>query len=173
MLECMVAISATSILMLLAISWMHKTMYCASQIKQRQRHHQSLTRLDTQLRNEVRLCSGMSIVDDSQLELTRADGTKLKYTIGEHAIAFERKMSQNDPEKIARERFELSPESVATWDISEMPEWISLVVTRQNEFPSSASETMPIDLQIRVSPNRWQGTVVDLTSVAADLEEQP
>ena len=78
--------------------------------------------------------------------------------------------------QISRERFSLSPNSAIQWDVSELPETVSLLVSRDpNKFPdrkSSADQkvdltnslpnrsTDPEDLipllNLRVSPNRWR-----------------
>ncbi len=159
MIEMLVSISVTGVLLVIIAGWVHETLNCASLIKQRQRHHQNLTRLSGSLRDHVHECKSMAMDGAERLVLSRGDGTQATYTIAGNILHFEKRASQanGDPSVLMRDKFVLSPNSIVSWEMSEMPNWISLVVTRTREFgrPSPTVDPMPVDLHVRVAPNRW------------------
>lgn len=160
LLELMVSISVTAALLAVTVGWMHQTMKCSSQIKQRQHHHLNITRLAVSLREQVRDCDSISMENEHQLTLQWRDGTRASYRIEGDRIRFE-KIDGSSPGNglpVVREVFPVSKQSSVQWESSEMPEWISLVVSRTRERVTNvdADERGPIDLHVRVAPNRWQ-----------------
>jgi prepilin-type N-terminal cleavage/methylation domain-containing protein len=167
LIELMVSISVTGVLMMVAVGWIHQTMKCASLIKQRQRHHQNLTLLGGSLRSQVRECKSLAMDGADRLTLAWEDGTKASYTITGNRVDFEKTQPQinGDEPRITREVFKLSARSTAAWNVAEMPNWISLVVSRRNEQNPSNDPT-PVDLHVRVAPNRWgQWSPVEMVAV--------
>lgn len=167
MIEMMVAISVTGVLTVVAASWMHQSLKFASAMKQRQRVHQTLLRLASELRDDVRQSEALSMEGDDRLVIHRADGKRIIYSIATDTITVEHPGAGQPP---IQNQFVLSTAATAIWDTSEMPDWISLIVIRGREGvptmppdrdePSAAdSSSGPIDLHVRVGPHRWQGVL--------------
>lgn len=183
LMELVLVMSVGAVLMVVNVGWLHQSMKYASSIKQRQRHHQSLTRLAWALRDDVRSCDSMSFDGDEQLLLDWIDGAQVRYAISDHSLILEkRKSTAANATVVGREVFKLAPGSTIRWDASEMPEWVSLVVDRANQgfsdFPKDGDESnsleagsVPIDFHVRVSP--WQRLVgvISLDRVNTQEEE--
>lgn len=161
--EMMITLSVTGMLMVVTTGWMHQTMKFASTIRHRQRHHQSLTRLAWELRGHVRESQSLTMLGDDALMLNQPNGVRMTYTISGPTLLVEKRLGERD---VVRETYRLAPSAVAVWDTSEMPEWISLVVSRgregvplerpeHSEFQPLDPESMPVDLHLRVGPHRW------------------
>lgn len=159
LIELMVSISVTGVLLVVTAGWIHQTMKCSSRIKQRQRHHQNMTRLSGNFRDHVHECETIAMDGVDRLALTWEDGTRATYTITNNTLQFEKNEppTTSDEPRTKREKYVLSPNSTVEWDTSEMPGWISLIVSRRREVSASNNldHSMPVDLHVRVAPNRW------------------
>ena len=185
MVEMVISMSVASVLLVVTVAWIHQSLKLTSIVKQRQRNHTNLTRLAREIRDEVRDSESVSMVGDNQLVLN-ASGRNITYTISKASVIVEkRNENPNAKPALARDAFVLSPNSIVRWETSELPDWISLVVYRGREgLPSPGSiavpdssesqpvneELLPVDLHIRVAPNRWEIETADQRSAAADEE---
>lgn len=179
MMEIIITMTIASAIMAVNVVWLHHSMSFSRQMKNRQQHHQQLTRLSRQFRDDVRGSEKVSVKDNELILET--DNKTITYTISENAILFEEKMV-TDSDSARRERFSFYKHSAAEWDPSELPNWITLVVRRLPETPQHVSvtpETKPevVDLHVRVSPNRWPGVEVNRSPIndvrdATDEEAQ-
>lgn len=162
LLELLIAMSIATVILGINVGWIYHTMKFASVTKQQQQHHQNLTRLAWELRDDVHASKSISMVGEDQLVLTSEGGSQATYTISETEVLVEKR---GDQPMVRRERFDLARDSTAVWDTSEMPEFISLIVLRGREtavfksentgLPSVEEELNPVDLHVRVAPNRW------------------
>ena len=175
MLEMLTVLTAFSLLMVISASWLHYSISFASVTKKRQRYHQNLKRLATELRGDIRQCQQMSLVNPYELKLVVDKKQTTSYKIDGMNVDLVR----TDGEVItSRDRFDLGPQSVVRWDKSEMPEWISLLVERcppgskkspdeesaddvSRDSQSGGAEPAfelipPIDLHVRGRPNAWK-----------------
>lgn len=175
LMELMVTLTVASALMGVNVVWLHHSMSFSRQMKNRQQHHQQLTQLSRQLRDDVRCCQKVS-VNDNELVL-ESSGKKITYTIAGNSILLEQQL-ESAADSVKRERYSFYKHSMAEWDQSELPNWISLVVRRLPETPqpvSIDSDAKPevVDLHVRVAPNRWPGVEVNrsLISQISDVEE--
>lgn len=170
LIELLLVMSVAVVLMMVNVGWIHQTMKFSSLMKQRQRHHQNLTRLSRDLRDDVRNSKTISMDGENRLVLKLNDDAIVAYAISATSVEVER---LNNETMIARESFELAPESNAYWDTSEMPDWISLVVARGRDglAGQTATESNPTtiamnqgaaDLHVRVRPNRWDTSLAKL-----------
>lgn len=182
MLEAMLTMTVAAAMLAITITWLHYSMTFASQMKKRESHHRSLTRLSWQLRDDVRGSREVSFENDQRLVLDSAIETTT-YTIKGHSILVET-VDKVDAEKIQREEFKLSPHSVAAWDQAESPKFVSLTVTRlpetrqpmtdemtQSRMTESTSQPSTVaDLFLRVAPDRWPS--VTSATVQQDASEE-
>ncbi|MDB4371274.1 hypothetical protein N9Z44_04155 [Mariniblastus sp.] len=151
---------ALLVLFLLTVAWIHQTMTFSSNIKKQQSQHQNLTRLATQFRRDVQRCESISMVNEQQICLQNRDLTEINYTVNEHAIQFWQNAA--DGQRMRHDQFDLASGSISKFDDSELPDWISLVISRLptpnrfSEQPTSTSDqTVMTELHIRSKPNRW------------------
>jgi len=151
---------ALLVLFLLTVAWIHQTMTFSSNIKKQQSQHQNLTRLASQFRRDVQRCESISMVNEQQICLQNRDLTEINYTVNEHAIQFWQNAA--DGQRMRHDQFDLASGSISKFDDSELPDWISLVISRLptpnrfSEQPTSTSDqTLMTELHIRSKPNRW------------------
>ncbi|MDG1512201.1 MAG: hypothetical protein P8R31_10925 [Mariniblastus sp.] len=148
------------VLFLVTAAWIHQTMTFSSNIKKQQSQHQNLTRLASQFRRDVQRCQSISMVNEQQICLQNRDLTEINYTVNEHAIQFWQNAA--DGQRIRHDQFDLASGSITKFDDTELPDWISLVISRlpsPNRFPkqptSPSDQTSITELHIRSKPNRW------------------
>lgn len=160
-------------LLLMATTWIHQTMTFSSAIKKRQSQHLNLTRLASQFRRDVQQCQSITAVNGQQLRLQNANATEIQYTIDKQSVQFQ---LTSDGKLIQQDQFRLALGSDAAFHTSELPKWISLVVTRSphiNRRPSPEKTQMDdptiTELHVRSSPNRW-GDSVSLNAAQAGGE---
>jgi len=151
---------ALLVLFLLTVAWIHQTMTFSSNIKKQQSQHQNLTRLASQFRRDVQRCESISMVNEQQICLQNRDLTETNYTVSEHAIQFWQNGA--DGQRMRHDQFDLASGSISKFDDTELPDWISLVISRlpaPNRFSeqprSTSDQTMITELHIRSKPNRW------------------
>lgn len=175
LIELLFMISIAVILLSVNVGWIHQTMKFSSKMTQRQRHHQNLTRLAWELRDDVRQSQSLAMQDENCLVLRMNDDTNIDYKISGHSIEMERRTGETT---IRRERYELSPNSIASWDVSELPDWVSLIVKRGREGlaedpdrSARDNEVTAVDLHVRVSPNRWSTSTSEQDSEKSEKQE--
>lgn len=147
-------------LFLVTAAWIHQTMTFSSNIKKQQSQHQNLTRLASQFRRDVQRCESISMVNEQQICLQNRDLTETNYAVSEHAIQFWQNGA--DGQRMRHDQFDLASGSISKFDDTELPDWISLVISRlpaPNRFSeqprSTSDQTMITELHIRSKPNRW------------------
>jgi len=147
-------------LFLTALASIHQTMPFSSNMKKQQLQHHSLTRLASRFRQDVQRCQSVSVVNDQQICLHNPDRSEINYTVTDEGIQF----WQNTPDgqRIRQDRFDLASGSISKFDATELPNWISLLVTRQPGANRQSSERNPpsnqsliTELHVRSKPNRW------------------
>ena len=107
LIELMMVISVATVIMGVNVGWIHQTMKFASSMKQRQRHHQNLTRLAWELRDDVWQSDSMKVNGDSELLLDWNDGTQVSYKISNTSLVVEKREELADGPRINREVFAL------------------------------------------------------------------
>ena len=168
LIELLLVMSIAVVLMMVNVGWIHQTMKFSSRMDQRQRHHQNLKRLAWELRDDVHQSESLAMDGDNRLVLTQNDGVELTYTISATSVDAERRSNETI---IRRETYDLAPNSKVEWETAEVPNWITLIVTRGREGlaeqklkkpldPASARDSPVVDLHVRVGPNRWNTAFV-------------
>lgn len=135
LMELLIVISTSAVLFSLIGVWTFKLLQFSVSVRQRHSDHVSLDRLATDFRRDVRLAQAMKLVDDHQLELQTTDGSILFYRLLNHqngcAIQVQQK---NEDQMLRQEEYRLSDRYWLSWDRSEMPGWISLIVNRRSNI---------------------------------------
>ena len=177
MIEMLVAVSLASLLLSINAVWIYHTMRFSSRVSQRHQQHQNLTRLAGEFRDDVRSCEKIEVVNKNEIKLTASAGNAATWTANYKITGTDIFLSRQTGSQTNMERFSLSPSSVIRWDVSEMPETISLLISRDpNKFPERKSKadqkvdstnSLPVQetaaedlvplMHLRVSRNRWSG----------------
>jgi hypothetical protein len=159
LLEVTFAMAISSALLAVAVIWIHESLEFGSWIKQRQQQHTELTRLAWNLRDDVHHASTMSLVGDQQLVLNQPN-SKTTYTIAETDLIVARNPLAGESPPASRETFALSDQVTMSWDGSQLPESITLLVHRKDshlpDLPSQKPVILPTELSVKASVNRWQ-----------------
>ena len=182
LIELMMVISVAAVIMVVNVGWIHQSMKFASSMRQRQRHHQNLTRLAWALRDDVWQSDSMTMKGDGRLLLNWNDGTQVSYEITNTSLVVEKREELAEGPRIKNEVFELHPGSTIRWDTAELPNWISLVVFRENKGVSvlateqaesslPATDSVPIDFHLRVAPKRRALAVIGSDRTRTDGED--
>jgi type II secretory pathway pseudopilin PulG len=156
LIETMVAVSVSATILLVGIGWIHQSFKLAKTVKQKQQHHHQLMRLGDQFRQDVRLCEQVSRDDDGRLVLRSDDHGDVVYEIDKNTIS--RAYLSTATEKTHRENYPLIAGSDISWDDSELPQWITLMIRRSPgvaERSDRKSVAGPVDLRVRVAVGRW------------------
>ena len=180
LLELLMVISVTGVLLAVNATWIHQSLSFSATVNQRQRQHQILMRLAGDLRDDVRLSTGMSSPDEKQLELAMPGDVLIRYVISSSAISVEKRHLDN---VFFRDSYAVAAGSDVRWDRSELPDWISLIVYRKlveadeiERKPSSVVSPeyrdQPVELLIHVGSKRWPATLEPLVE-AATTKESP
>lgn len=162
LVQLTIAISVSGVLLGLTAAWLHQTLHFSASVRDRQRHHLGMLQLAEHLRSDGQQSLSMELLNDDKLLLTNGSGITTRYLIEAGWIRLERK---NGDTVLLREKFQLAPNAVANWDNSELPEWITLTITRgrvgvgedslRMENKTYSPNPLPVDLRVRVGSNRW------------------
>lgn len=161
MIELMAVLTIGAVVMGISAGWIHQSFSTASLMQERLDHHQSLWRLSRRLRDDVHFGTKISMDGQNTLVIFGQDDNRSTFTIHPGAIKF----LNNVDQRVGQDTFLLSDDSVAKWDTSEMPNWITLVIYRQPPFRRPELPTnnqtinlrdSPVDLHVRVMPKRWE-----------------
>lgn len=156
LLEAMIAISISATILLVAIGWIHQSFKLAKAVKQKQQHHQQLTRLSDQFRQDARLCQQVSQDAEGRWVLHQEERGNVVYEVDGTVVS--RIFRPIDAEETHHEIYTLVSGSDIRWDDTELPQWITLLVARSRgvaERAGRSPEDSPVDLRVRVAVGRW------------------
>ncbi|MEM9409494.1 MAG: hypothetical protein AAGA30_00105 [Planctomycetota bacterium] len=171
MLEMIIVVGAFSLVFVVNAKWLHETMKFSSKTKSLARQKRTMDRLDQELRKDIRQCRSMALDGSDTLMLIDDHGRQTTYTIDGEVI----KVVKIEQQQVCfQDRYDLGNYALATWDDSELPNWISLIVRRGNPHLQPISNTktkndigpspegLPdpeskqrLECQIRTGPNPW------------------
>ena len=161
LIELLVVMSVAAALLAITVGWIHFTMRYASAIKERQRNHITSTRLAWELRESIQDSQSMDLFEGKKLVLTNRNAQTTTWTIDGNSVLLERQGESNRQ----RDVYEFSSSSLIHWDSTELPNWVSLVVTRGREGSRWRAENqegqdvemdlLPTELHVRAGPKRW------------------
>jgi prepilin-type N-terminal cleavage/methylation domain-containing protein len=156
LIETMVAVSVSATILLVAIGWIHQSFKLAKTVKQKQQHHQQLIRLGDQFRQDVRLCQQVSRDADGRWVLRNSQRGDVVYEVDKATVS--RAYLSTAAEKTHHETYSLMSGSDVRWDDSELPQWITLTITRSSGVAARTDGSRadaPVDLRVRVAVGRW------------------
>lgn len=163
--ELVWAFTLSSMIMAISVAWIHQTSKFSRRMAQNKLNHNAMTQLAWDLRDEVRGCNKISLDEKQQLNLTWDSGQTATFKIEGSNVVFEKKVSKT---QVNKESYEFGRNLKISWDDSELPTAVSLVIERTLDVKKPLKEDknvsttaddqgkpLPIDLVVRVSPNRW------------------
>lgn len=154
LIELTIVMSLSSILLLIAVGWIHQSMQLASSMRSRTDRSATLLRLSRQLRDDVHHGESIRMQDDARLIIAMQNDRRVIYTITPTGVS--RRLTEAD-RVTAGEQYSLESPVSARWDASELPDWISLIVDRDGAAPVS---TPP--LEIPITPSYARPRIADL-----------
>lgn len=168
MIELIWVFTLTTMLLGVCIAWIHQSTKFTRRIEQHKNNHDAMTRLAWEFRDSVRSCNSISLDEEKKLTLNWKNGDAVTYVIDGTTVLFEERVANSKSTR--RETYSLSENLVVTWDKSKLPNSVGLVIlrsinlkTKRSEDSTTATETeretlaeeLPVELEVRASPNRW------------------
>lgn len=124
LVELMVAISVSSVLLVIATGAIHRAMRVESNWRQQAELSRALGRLSHDFRADVHRAQDASLTADPiELKLTAADGTVITYEVADDEIIRDYQPASGAR---AREFYKMSPECDVQISASDVPRWITL-----------------------------------------------
>lgn len=174
LIETIVLLSVSSTLLLIAVGWIHQSMHLATVLRDHERHHQSLMRLSRQFRDDAHAARTIT-GEESEVAFAMNDMT-VRYQIESNVVR--RSETRGSDETVhGEETYQLRDRAVVTLDLTESPQWVSLVVHRRPPHQPSgdrvadASLTSPRDLAIHAAVGRWNQDARELSNPSATQEK--
>jgi len=142
-------VTMTVIVMLLSMCtvWAGKTMQFTSRVRGRADHARAIERA-REVRHLIRYGNSISLQGQT-LTVKRAGGdVTIEISVNELRIV------DQSGEKEKRETIRFAEEAVLQWNADELPQWITLGVSRKfkNKFRGESKETAQTDLRLRMAP---------------------
>ena len=164
--ELVWAFTLSTMVMAIAITWIHQTTKFSRRMTQNKHNHAAMSRLAWDLRHEVRNSNSISLDDKQRLHLTWDSGATATFKIDGTSVLFEKQISDKQTK---RENYQFSRDVKVIWDSDEMPDTIGLLIERTLSLKKPVegvkelttddqANPLPVDLIVRVSPNRWAVT---------------
>lgn len=168
LVEIIIVMSIGSVVMLTAVSWIHRSMLLSKQIQSQQDHQSNLIRLAQFFRNDARnavtatIHSGelvMTLVADQPADSpsdTSASQQQVQYHIDGSRID---RTETTASGQLHREQFTLAPGSHVEWLDDDLPGSVTLLVLRSRGTPQTSrvveSHLDRDDLRLRVALDRY------------------
>lgn len=150
LIELLIVISGSAVLMSLVGVWTFKLLQFSVDVRQRHSDSVSMNRLAIDFRRDVRWADQVKIGNDSQLDLHGGDGNLISYRLLNHPLGCSIEVQQQKGDQVLRrDEYRLSEKCLVSWDLSELPDWTSLVIYRRPGFNI---------------PSHWDGKISPVSS---------
>ncbi len=104
--------SMTSILLSIAMGWIHQSLKLGTSIRDRQSHHRSVLRLASQLRDDIHHSEQVALVGREVFLLRVNETTQVTYEVDESVVT---RVTVRNQETLNRESYECMPGTVIRW----------------------------------------------------------
>jgi type II secretory pathway component PulJ len=153
LIETMIAVSTSSMLLLLAIGVLHQAMRLSSKAKNRTEFHQSDMRLSTQFREDVHRATKTELTDDGSLILTFVESESIAYRM-ESGVrpSLVRELKRSGEVNKRQEFFRLLDSAKCGFKISDTPHCVTLDIS--TEIPGG-DQLQRVELRVSATVNRW------------------
>ncbi|MEM8912176.1 MAG: hypothetical protein AAGC97_10455 [Planctomycetota bacterium] len=179
LIELMIVMSTASMIFLLTVGWIHKSMTISSLMQTHQRNHVQLQRIARNLRADAAIALDIQ-QNGQEVTIQLSDRSIVQYVIEEHELR--RRVTGvadsvgNESSNLLYERFHLSSLSRARWVTDERSESVALVVNRAASettlqsagAPQAQSMHMPVELYVVLSP--WLHSTTSIAASGTEAE---
>ena len=153
LIETMIAVSASSLLLLLSIGVLHQAMRLSSKAKSRTDFHQSNMRLASQFREDVHHATDMAIREDGSLFLTLNASTSITYRMESDARSVViREVKRSNDANYQQETFRLLDTAKCEFKIKDNPDRVTLELN--SKIPGEV-ELERVEMRVSATANRW------------------
>lgn len=153
LIETMIAVSTSSMLLLLAIGVLHQAMRLSTKAKNRTEFNQSNMRLSTQFREDVHRATKTELNDDGSLILTFAEPESIAYRMEKGVRpSLVRELKPSDEVNKRQEFFRLLDNAKCEFKITDAPHRVTLDIS--TEIPGE-DQLQRVELRVSATANRW------------------
>ena len=153
LIETLIAVSASSLLMLLSIGVLHQAMRLSSKAKGRTDFHQSNMRLASQFREDVHQATKMAIAEDGSLILTLNASTSITYRMESNARSVViREVKRSSDANYQQDAFRLLDTAKCEFKIKDNPDRVTLELN--SKIPGEV-ELERVEMRVSATANRW------------------
>ena len=128
LVELMIMLSASSVLMALAVGLVHRSMSASSLAKARANHQRALVRLADQFRNDIHQGDAVDQLNADRLTLRLANGRLVDYVVENRHC---RRQESLGDDRRSLETFELLSGARVAFEQDDKPARVTLTVTRE------------------------------------------
>ena len=164
LIETMIAVSASSLIFVLAIGILHQTMRLSSKTKGRTDFHQSNARFASRFRDDVHHATSAKLGDGGTLFLTLEDVGTITYRIASsNGSIVIRELKRSSGENTEQDVFRMLDSAQCEFKLKDNPDRVLLDV--DSEIPGEPGSKR-VEMRVSAVTNRW-------LSVAPNLGETP
>ena len=153
LIETMIAVSASSLLLLLSINVLHQTLRLSSKAKSRTDFHQSNMRLAACFREDVHNASNTALSEDGSLILTLSGSGAIVYRQESDASSLViREVKTSNSEIHQQDVFRMLDSATCKFQIIEKPNQVAMKV--DCNIPGEV-DLQRMEMRVLATPNRW------------------
>ena len=153
LVETIIAVSTSSMLLLLAIGVLHQAMRLSSKAKSRTEFHQSNMRLSAQFREDVHRATNTQLGADGSLTLMFTESETITYRL-ESGVrpSLVRELKQSHDANKRQDFFRLLDNAKCEFKIKDSPYRVTLDIN--TEIPGE-DQLQRVELRVVATANRW------------------
>ena len=153
LIETMIAVSASSLLLLLSIGVVHQAMRLSSKAKSRTDFHKSNMRLASQFREDVHQATNIATAEDGSLILTSSASNSITYRMesGLRQVVI-REVKDSSDANLQQEVFRMLDSAKCEFKILENPDGVTLKLN--SRIPGEV-ELERVEMRVSATTNRW------------------
>lgn len=153
LIETVIAVSTSSMILLLTIGVLHQAMRLSSKAKNRTEFHQSNMRLSAQFREDVHHAIRTEVADDGSLTLTLSESETITYRMENGSRpSLIRELRPTKEDKPRYESFRLIDNAKCAFQIKDSPHRVTLDI---NSEISGEDQLQRVELRVAATANRW------------------
>ena len=140
LIEMLVVMSVSAVLLSMVGVWTFKLLQFSTHIRQKQDDLYGMNRLEADFRRDVRMANQISMVDHNEIALQYPGDRQIVYRLLNDDFSTVIQVQQMIGDRIVRrEEYRLSGNCLAAWELSEFPDWVSLVIYRRSNIRLAAN----------------------------------
>ena len=148
MLDLIIVMLIVSVVLSTSSVWVYKTMHYSMEVKQRDQHARTISRISRQLRLDAQFAESLA-VDGMQLSILQSDETKIDYSIESNTI----KRKVKGGSQPHHDEFKFATNAELAWNDGSSPNSVLLDIRRDAsaKLALKSQQSKRIDAQVRIS----------------------